>query len=72
MVLVLVSATFLPSYIPADQSRDSLLAPPFWQDGGSMAHLLGTDGVGRGILSRLMYGGRLSLLRGCLLGFVFA
>lgn len=43
-----------------------LLAPPFWQDGGSLAHLLGTDDVGRDILSRLMYGARLSLLVGCL------
>ena len=39
---------------------------PFWQDGGSLAHLLGTDDVGRDILSRLMYGARLSLLVGCL------
>ena len=43
-----------------------LLAPPAWQEGGSFAHLLGTDDVGRDILSRLMYGARLSLLVGCL------
>ena len=62
MIVIAVFANFLAPYNPADQFRDSLLAPPFWQDGGSMAHLLGTDDVGRDILSRLMYGARLSLL----------
>ena len=66
MIVIAVFANFLAPYNPADQFRDSLLAPPFWQDGGSMAHLLGTDDVGRDILSRLMYGARLSLLVGCL------
>ena len=55
MIVIAVFANFLAPYNPADQFRDSLLAPPFWQDGGSMAHLLGTDDVGRDILSRLMY-----------------
>ena len=66
MIIIAVFANFLGPYNPADQFRDSLLAPPFWQDGGSLAHLLGTDDVGRDILSRLMYGARLSLLVGCL------
>lgn len=66
MIVIAVFANFLAPYNPADQFRDSLLAPPFWQDGGSLAHLLGTDDVGRDILSRLMYGARLSLLVGCL------
>lgn len=66
MIIIAVFANFLAPYNPADQFRDSLLAPPFWQDGGSLAHLLGTDDVGRDILSRLMYGARLSLLVGCL------
>ena len=66
MIVIAVFANFLAPYNPADQFRDSLLAPPFWQDGGSMAHLLGTVDGGRDILSRLMYGARLSLLVGCL------
>ena len=66
MIVIAVFANFLAPYNPADQFRDSLLAPPFWQEGGSLAHLLGTDDVGRDILSRLMYGARLSLLVGCL------
>ncbi len=71
MIVIAVFANFLAPYNPADQFRDSLLAPPFWQDGGSMAHLLGTDDVGRDILSRLMYGARLSLLVGCLVAGYF-
>ncbi|STR43192.1 dipeptide transport system permease DppC [Klebsiella michiganensis] len=66
MIIIAVFANFLAPYNPADQFRDALLAPPFWQEGGSVSHLLGTDDVGRDILSRLMYGARLSLLVGCL------
>jgi peptide/nickel transport system permease protein len=40
----------------------SPLAPPFWQEGGSLDHLLGTDMLGRDLLSRLMAGARISLL----------
>ena len=66
MIIIAIFANFLAPYNPADQFRDALLAPPFWQEGGSVSHLLGTDDVGRDILSRLMYGARLSLLVGCL------
>jgi peptide/nickel transport system permease protein len=38
------------------------LKPPFFQEGGSTAHLLGTDKLGRDVLSRLIYGGRISLV----------
>ena len=40
------------------------LKPPFWQEGGCIAYPLGTDAVGRDILSRLIYGARFSLLIG--------
>ncbi|HAT23082.1 MAG TPA: dipeptide ABC transporter permease DppC, partial [Pantoea septica] len=46
--------------------RDALLHPPVWQEGGSWSYILGTDDVGRDVLSRLMYGARLSLLVGCM------
>ncbi len=62
----LLVPNWIAPYNPAEQFRDALLAPPAWQEGGSMAHLLGTDDVGRDVLSRLMYGARLSLLVGCL------
>jgi peptide/nickel transport system permease protein len=38
--------------------------PPAWQAGGSMAHLLGTDHVGRDVLSRLIFGARVSMIVG--------
>lgn len=66
MVLVAVFAGLLAPHGPAEQFRDALLHPPVWQEGGSWRYILGTDDVGRDVLSRLMYGARLSLLVGCL------
>ncbi|WFQ79076.1 dipeptide ABC transporter permease DppC [Xenorhabdus sp. SF857] len=66
MLLVALLAGILAPHGPAEQFRDSLLVPPVWQEGGSWQFILGTDDVGRDILSRLMYGARLSLLVGCL------
>jgi peptide/nickel transport system permease protein len=40
------------------------LAPPAWMDGGTPDHVLGTDQIGRDLLSRMIYGGRVSLLIG--------
>ncbi|MTD37384.1 dipeptide ABC transporter permease DppC [Erwinia sp. CPCC 100877] len=66
MVLIALLASFIAPYNPAEQFRDALLHPPVWQEGGSWQHILGTDDVGRDVLSRLMHGARLSLLVGCL------
>ncbi|KMJ44568.1 dipeptide ABC transporter permease DppC [Xenorhabdus khoisanae] len=66
MLLVALLAGILAPHGPAEQFRDALLTPPVWQEGGSWHFILGTDDVGRDILSRLMYGSRLSLLVGCL------
>ncbi|PHM50383.1 dipeptide ABC transporter permease DppC [Xenorhabdus miraniensis] len=66
MLLVALLAGVLAPHGPAEQFRDALLTPPVWQEGGSWQFILGTDDVGRDILSRLMYGARLSLLVGCL------
>ena len=49
---------------PTSSSATAFLKPPVWQEGGSAAFLLGTDAVGRDILSRLIYGARFSLLIG--------
>ena len=67
MLLVLACALFAPLLAPHDpieQFRDHLLTPPVWLDGGSSQFLFGTDELGRDILSRLIYGARLSLLIG--------
>jgi len=67
VIIVLSMAAFAPllaPYAPDLTNNDAFLRPPFWQEGGSAAHLLGTDAIGRDILSRLIYGARLSLLIG--------
>jgi dipeptide transport system permease protein len=67
VVVVLSMAAFAPllaPYAPDLTNNDAFLRPPVWQEGGSSAHLLGTDAIGRDILSRLIYGARLSLLIG--------
>jgi dipeptide transport system permease protein len=64
VVLTAVFANVLAPYAPDLTNNAAFLRPPAWQDGGTSAHLLGTDAIGRDILSRLIYGARLSLLIG--------
>ena len=64
---VLAVAAFAPwiaPYAPDQTDPSVFLVPPAWQQGGSWAHVLGTDAIGRDILSRLIYGSRLSLAIG--------
>ncbi len=61
LVLVAVFAPVLAPHSPTEQSLPDKLQPPAWQDGGSMKHPLGTDLLGRDVLSRLVYGARVSL-----------
>ncbi len=67
VVLVLLMAALAPliaPYAPDITNPSVFLTPPAWQAGGSSAHLLGTDAIGRDILSRLIFGARLSLAIG--------
>jgi dipeptide transport system permease protein len=64
LVLVAVFAPLLAPHDPTQQYRDALLTPPVWQEGGKAAYLLGTDAVGRDVLSRLIYGSQYSLFIG--------
>ncbi|MDP9835308.1 ABC-type dipeptide/oligopeptide/nickel transport system permease subunit [Neorhizobium huautlense] len=64
--LICLAAIFAPLLAPHDpyaSSRRTML-PPFWAARGSVEYLLGTDPQGRDILSRLLYGTRLTLLIG--------
>ncbi|MBJ7555031.1 dipeptide ABC transporter permease DppC [Marinomonas spartinae] len=61
-----VFANVVAPHSPSDQVRDAFLLPPAWLDGGNWSYILGTDDVGRDILSRLIYGARLSLAVGAL------
>jgi dipeptide transport system permease protein len=64
VVLLAVLAPWLAPYSPDLTNNQAFLRPPAWQEGGSSAYLLGTDAIGRDMLSRLMHGARLSLLIG--------
>ena len=71
-VLAAVLADFIAPYDPTEPLRDAkMFVPPFWMDGGSTAALLGTDFQGRDVLSRLIFGARVSLIVG-LMGTVVA
>lgn len=64
LVLVALFAPLIAPHAPNEQFRGELLVPPFWEEGGSSAFLLGTDPLGRDILSRLIHGARFSLFIG--------
>ena len=67
VVVFLALALVLPLFLHASSTSQDLLgrlAPPVFMDGGSWAHPLGTDGLGRDILARVVHGARLSLLIG--------
>ena len=64
LIVIAVGAEIVAPHSPIEQFRDHFLAPPAWADGGSGDFLLGTDDLGRDILSRLIYGARLSLIIG--------
>ena len=64
VLLLALFADVVAPYPPDLTDNTVFLVPPAWQAGGSSAHLLGTDAIGRDILSRLIYGARLSLTIG--------
>ena len=63
-VLVAIFAPVLAPYDPLDQDLLLRLIPPAWDEAGDLSHLLGTDNYGRDVLSRLIYGARVSILVG--------
>jgi peptide/nickel transport system permease protein len=63
-ILVALLAPVITPHDPSTQLLADRLTPPFWEHGGSMNHILGTDQLGRDILSRIIYGSRISLLVG--------
>ena len=66
LVLAAVLAPLLAPHGPNEQMRDALLHKPTWFAIGPHAYPLGTDDVGRDVLSRLLYGARLSLSIGAM------
>ncbi len=75
MLLIVTAAVFAPWVTPHDPLEANImlrLRPPLWMNGGVEGHLLGTDQVGRDILTRIIYGGRVSLAIGALAVLVSA
>jgi peptide/nickel transport system permease protein len=64
IALIAVFANFIAPYDPEVGRLAARFHPPFWQAGGSTAHLLGTDHLGRDVLSRLIFGARVSMVVG--------
>ena len=67
LLIVIAAAVAAPYVAPHDPMRQSLLrrfTPPVWLQGGNPSYPLGTDQVGRDILSRIIYGARVSLVVG--------
>ena len=64
VLLVAAFANVIAPYPPDLTNNAVFLKPPAWQAGGSWAYPLGTDAIGRDMLSRLIFGARLSLLIG--------
>ena len=72
-LLLLIAAVFgtIVAPFPAAQNDPAAsLLPPFWQEGSSAPHLLGTDQLGRDLFSRLIAGARISLVTGAAAIFV--
>ena len=64
LALMVSAALFAPIIAPLDPNKQDLAArllPPFYVEGGSTEHLLGTDQLGRDVLSRIVHGARISL-----------
>ena len=63
-ILIAIFAPFIAPNDPLKASIINRLRPPFWMDGGNITFLLGADEIGRDILSRIIYGARVSILVG--------
>jgi peptide/nickel transport system permease protein len=62
VVFMAAFADLVTAHSPTLPSLTHRLMPPFWQDGGNLSYPLGTDALGRDILTRLMFGARVSLM----------
>ena len=59
---MVIFADFISPYDPFESNLSKGTLPPFWQQGGSLEHILGTDFLGRDQLSRIIHGSRMSLI----------
>lgn len=66
VLFLAISANWISPHNPNEQVLERRLLPPAWDERGSRRHLLGTDHLGRDILSRVIFGSRISLSVGIL------
>ncbi len=71
-ILIAAFADVLAPHSPTEQFRQALLQPPVWQEGGTSEFLLGTDAIGRDLLSRLIHGARYSFFIGIIVVVIAA
>jgi peptide/nickel transport system permease protein len=64
LLLLAIFAEFIAPYNPEIGSLSQRFRPPAWSPGGSTQYLLGTDHIGRDVLSRLIFGARVSMIVG--------
>lgn len=64
VLFCVVFADVIAPFDPSLQNREALLLPPIWTEAGHWPYILGTDAVGRDMLSRLIYGARYSMFIG--------
>jgi peptide/nickel transport system permease protein len=64
IAFVAIFANLLAPHNPEIGSLTARFRPPFWETGGSTKYLLGTDQLGRDVLSRLIFGARVSMVVG--------
>ena len=72
LVIVLAAALFAPMLAPHDPLAQDLMLeklPPFWQSGAEPGYYLGTDGLGRDVLSRMIYASQVALTVAFCAGF---
>lgn len=64
LILFALFSPLIATALPNVQDLSARLLPPFWYEGGSSLHLLGTDDFGRDLFSRIVYGSRISIMVG--------
>lgn len=69
-IVVAIAGPILSPYLPTTQHTNALLIPPSWNDNGSILHILGTDVLGRDMLTRLFYGTQVTLFSSILTVFI--
>ena len=71
-ILIALLADVIAPHSATDQYRSALLQPPVWQEGGTWQFILGTDALGRDLLTRLIYGARYSFFIGVIVVVIAA